>query len=828
MDAVEENAITTENLPRDATIVIGKIREKQCPFCNKIFEKEKDLVDHLEKDHPKEWEEWRKALPLSDTPEPQIENLIADWKSYDPMKLIDDPAQRRVLADDHRIVHTWWKNLLHGKPMVSKQFKEYNLTEQKKIVRDLHEKIVAAMEKLQWKHRSPLGAETLIASVGAIGVADLEQVDEPYTQGLSDKELKVAYKRLHWIYHNVLKKITEPLQNAHIFVWKELQRRNIEFDLIGDKLDKATRLEVVEYPKPVGASEERIENIPQWETDSLSKALPLNDALDAFPDLIVLDEDPIHVYLCGRIVNTGISPVDHDVDILFKQGFPDVRIIHSFVEGVSEKNKDLSRRLHFVWDPSGPEIGYSVPLYRLAYVKVSPEEMRRTHPFEYLASWVKPFRPVRMLKPKSGFDKNEFFDTQEFWNKWASKIIDKGIIVQKKYDGMRFQIHVEGDQIKIITEDKQRDRAHVFKDSTSELISKKKAKSFVIDAEMVEYDCSNKAVSDMEAICTPLKREQMIPWVTSTQREMKDENIVFHVHDCLYLNGADIHDKTYEERWNAIKQIFPESLKHWRRVPGIYVRDMRSFFRAVEKTRKIRGSEGVVAKLKDSVYKTTGRTGEWAKLKNLKEIDVMVWDVVPKKTKEGKELDQWIYYPIFLIPCGMKDQIREGQVVEEKGKCYARIGRAYGTAERAQRGDIIIVKPIQIVENKDPKTGKIWWSWMFPYFAGKKPEKHEPDTLDTVRKIVKAGTAPLSEQLTTSIKLAPCPYWNDPLICALRERFYVPKEALSAETVLEEYLKYPIVCRFANSFKCHFVKDYYYDLKPQEDENLEGEELEED
>ena len=117
---------------------------------------------------------------------------------------------------------------------------------------------------------------------------------------------------------------------------------------------------------------------------------------------------------------------------------------------------------------------------------------------------------------------------------------------------------------------------------------------------------------------------------------------------------------------------------------------------------------------------------------------------------------------------------------------------------------------------------------MFPYFAGKKPEKHEPDTLDTVRKIVKAGTAPLSEQLTTSIKLAPCPYWNDPLICAIRERFYVPKEALSAETVLEEYLKYPIVCRFANSFKCHFVKDYYYDLKPQEDENLEGEELEED
>jgi len=96
-------------------------------------------------------------------------------------------------------------------------------------------------------------------------------------------------------------------------------------------------------------------------------------------------------------------------------------------------------------------------------------------------------------------------------------------------------------------------------------------------------------------------------------------------------------------------------------------------------------------------------------------------------------------------------------------------------------------------------------------------EKKEADTLDTVRKIVKAGTQPLSENLAEIIKLPECSYWNDPSLCPLRERFYVPKEALTNEEVKEEYLKYPIVCKLANRFKCYFVKDYYYDLRPRKE-----------
>ncbi len=935
--------ITTEDLPKRATIVVAKIKEKKCPFCNEIFDSIRELIKHLETKHSKEWSRWKKALPLSAQPAKGLylvsphgemivegkktliikkkrfntegksfvllegkkalgiiilgkaveigvedfthlkkrhqiseeerkkwwgdawplfsynfkfnafkkpkdvkiprgvqtfvdmknveflskvkEELIADWKSYNAMKLITTAEGRRTLADDHRIVHTWWRTLIRGKAMKSPQFKTHSLEEQKRIVRELHEKIVIAMDKLKWKHRSPLGAETLIASPSKIRVEDLEEVDEPYVQGLSDKELKVAYRRLHWLYHNLLKRITEPLHNAHVFVWKEIKRRNIKIKLVGDKLDKETRLEVVEYPKPEGAM--KLENVPLIGADSIDRAQTLEEALEAFPDLIVLDEDPVHVHLCGRIVNQGKSPKGHDVDLLFKQGFPDERIIHSFVDEVSEKNKDLGRKLHFVWDEEGPQIGFSVPLYRLAYKKVNPEEMKRTDPHEYLAAWIKVMKPFRQLKPKSGFHKHEFFDVQEFWDKWASKNIEKGLVVQKKYDGMRFQVHVDGEKIKIITEDKQRDRSAVFTKSVKELMARKKVSSFVLDAEMVDYNCRGKSVKDMENVCEQFKREQMIPWITATKKPLDDENIVFHIHDCLFFKGEDIHEKGYVERWEAINKCFPPGLKHWRRVESTPATSVRSFFTAVKKERKRPGSEGVVVKIKDSPYKTTGRTADWAKLKNLKEIDVMVWDEQQKKTTKGTLLNQWIYYPVFKIPCGMKSKIRENQVIEYKGKCYAKLGRVYGTKERAKRGDIITVNPVQIVENE--KDGKIWWTWMFPLFGGKKPEKKEPDTLETVRRIVKAGTAPLSESLAKTIKLPECSYWNDPLTCPLRSRFYIPKEALSDEKVLEEFLKFPIICQFANKMKCHFVKNYYYDLRYKEEpKEKDIQEMEED
>ena len=127
-------------------------------------------------------------------------------------------------------------------------------------------------------------------------------------------------------------------------------------------------------------------------------------------------------------------------------------------------------------------------------------------------------------------------------------------------------------------------------------------------------------------------------------------------------------------------------------------------------------------------------------------------------------------------------------------------------------GTIIIVRPIRVAEFKDPK-GKLYYTWMFPYYDGKHPAKTEPDSIDVVKKLVRIGTGPGKKQTLNEMifRLPTCPFWNDEEVCILRERFKMPRDELSKVSI--EYLKFPIVCKFANHYKCRFVKPYYYGFR---------------
>jgi len=737
---------------------------------------------------------------------------------------------RAQVGDDFRIVLGWYSSIKRGKkitkhtdvgdlPITEEDCKKlavaivkelidrgatFNKPETyKKHARELFETVIKeiGVDKIPWKETEEK-AKT-VPEPTQVGIPNLEDIDDVYVSKLTDDQLMALHKKLHEIFKK-LGKVTEPLQNAHIFVWKEMQKRKLPHQ-IEDGLDRATSLEVIEYPEPE-------EGVPQQ--ISSEEEITLERVLKAFPEKVFV-EDPIHVYLCGRVVNEGKIPASHDIDLLFKQGWYHVPTIRAFLNEISERDPEVAKRLHFVWDSKGPHIGMTVPVYRLSFERVSDDEMRRTSPFEFLAgAKAEIFKPYIGLKPKSGFQKNEFWDIKEMWDKWAKKYIDKGIIVQKKFDGMRFQVHCKGNQCKFITEDRERDRASVFKKSLAELLKNKKADSFIIDAEMVEYACGDKKVSHPD-MCEQVPREEMIKWIGAEKKELDDENVVFHVHDCTYLNGEPLNDKPYVERWEAIKKVFPDNLRHWKRIDGEKATDMKTFFRLAKKYRSLMNSEGIVAKASDSIYpiKYSGenRAADWAKLKNLKEIDVMVWKVIQKKTKEGKPLNQYLYECIFAVPCKDLDKYRERDIVKRDGKCYLWIGRTYATGEKVSPGTIVTVRPIRIAEFKDPK-GKIYYTWMFPYYEGKHPAKKEPDSIDVVKKLVAIGTGPPPEQLGAWVFDLPiCPFWNDERICPLKERFRMPRDNLSS--ILVEYLKYPIVCPFANHYKCRYVKSYYYGYK---------------
>jgi len=194
------------------------------------------------------------------------------------------------------------------------------------------------------------------------------------------------------------------------------------------------------------------------------------------------------------------------------------------------------------------------------------------------------------------------------------------------------------------------------------------------------------------------------------------------------------------------------------------------------------------------------------KLKNMKELDVIVLEKLPVKNQPNV----WRYECGVLLPKSEVNKWSPDYVVEMDGKYYLWIGTTYNCPIKAKKGDILEVRMIRIRRYIDEDTGLPHLTWMFPVVIRKRTDKKEPDPLSQALKIEKAGVHPLHELSADTIiriNLPDCPYWTDPNICPLRTKFRL------STIVIEEYLRFPIKCALAKYFKCRFVKPYYYTIR---------------
>ena len=482
--------------------------------------------------------------------------------------------------------------------------------------------------------------------------------------------------------------------------------------------------------------------------------------------------------------------------------------------------------------------GNSIPIYRYGFFLVSKEEMKRGWgPFRYEELSLKPGEKFKLLKQKTGWQKNEFWRFDNLWENWASKYIDRGIHVSKKYDGRAFLVWILKDgTVKLITEDQMRDRADQLPNVCEELRKVFKGHDVAMHVEAVCYDCGNKIVKSAdlkEKTCPEIPREDTAFLTVGKITPEQENTIVLHAHDLMYFD-EDLTQKPYCERFELLLRKVPKNLRYLNVVKHCIAHNLQQFRHCVKLMRTEKGSEGAFFRVCDATYpvKKSGenRSPLLAKIKNLKSIDVMVWDVIEKKEKKtGKGLGQYMYDCVFLIPCSEKDKF--AQVYEWNGKCYAYIGRTYATAEKNKRGDIIEVLVGRIREYE--KDGKIYFTWMFPKYREKRPDKKDPDTLDVVRKLAKVGPGYIEEMSDDEdiyVKLQLCPYYNDPRVCRLKLIFGRPRyeelseismlnfegrdlqERVSIEElkVILENLKFPIICPLAMIYRCAYLKSYYY------------------
>lgn len=398
---------------------------------------------------------------------------------------------------------------------------------------------------------------------------------------------------------------------------------------------------------------------------------------------------------------------------------------------------------------------------------------------------MQPFTP---LKAKGGYHQGEFFEADPLWDLWAGPAIKDGktVAVETKFDGIRMVIHKEGDDVAIYTEDRKRDRASILPDLVEE-VRKLSVENAILDAEVVWWRGGK-----------PLARHDMMALVVGKD-PIKGEDIRANVFDVLWFGGeGSLADESWEDRQSYLRKVLPKDGKHLKRVVPRLAGNRREFDAALKAARRAVGSEGAMLKLTDAPYDLEGRTGAWAKLKDVYEIKCVVIGVrkkIPSEQEDPgfkKDPSRWSYAGIkepsaFTYRCavrgeggklvpiegertytdsdlkvrwvekGKKDPVT-GEVASEsewRGTDDPKLwkmglgfnnrdvgdieyGTTYGTGVEAKIGDVITVSPVLVREWVGDR-GRRHYSWTFPIVREADPTSDEPDRVEDLRRIAAAS-----------------------------------------------------------------------------------------
>lgn len=349
------------------------------------------------------------------------------------------------------------------------------------------------------------------------------------------------------------------------------------------------------------------------------------------------------------------------------------------------------------------------------------------------------------------------------------------LAIEEKFDGCRFQLHRQDKKVGLFTEDKLRDRSNILPDLVAEA-KKLPVAEVILDGEIVWW------IQDK-----PRPRRENMPIIVGKE-PIKNEDIRFNVFDCLWYNGKDLTQLPWSERQKYLKKVLPKEGKHFKRVKPIIVQNEKEFEKAIEKVSDEKGSEGAMIKSVNSTYSKT-RTSNWAKIKpKIKEIKVKIIGRrkvpagVPKDKKYSheemmkklpellKKSGTWTYRVAILngkklIPIDADKTLTQSDLTlkwdSDKAKWKGlddpgqwemikgfsqreaseySFGNTYNIKlePEPQLGDIITIAPV-LMRKFYGKDGKQHISHTFPRVTHADPERDKPDTMDQVRRIVKAS-----------------------------------------------------------------------------------------
>jgi len=179
------------------------------------------------------------------------------------------------------------------------------------------------------------------------------------------------------------------------------------------------------------------------------------------------------------------------------------------------------------------------------------------------------------------------------------------VVAQYKYDGLRAQIHKDGQQVTIFSRNLE-DQSHMFPELIAGTLGQVRAESAILDAETLAYNATS---------------EEFLPFQETTRRRRKHgiealaEQLPLKafVFDMLYKDGVSLLDTPLAERLKILEETI-EVDDTLMRTASHTVNDAHTltllFDEAISK-----GLEGLVVKKQESRYEAGARNFNWVKLK---------------------------------------------------------------------------------------------------------------------------------------------------------------------------------------------------------------------
>lgn len=299
-----------------------------------------------------------------------------------------------------------------------------------------------------------------------------------------------------------------------------------------------------------------------------------------------------------------------------------------------------------------------------------------------------------------------------------------GAIADDKYDGIRAQIHSDGDEVRVYSRTLD-NVTHRFPEI--EEAARRVGRGFILDGEIVAF---REGILPFAILQKRLGRRTVGP------KLLADAPVVFFAFDLLYLVGQPLFEMPLRERLSRLTTLVADS--GIRLADSATVRDA-AHVDALFEAARARANEGLVVKDPDSVY-TPGRRGKsWLKYKKA----LATLDCVVTYAQYGNGRRRAVLSDLtFAVR-------RDGELVNI-GKAYsgltdveiAEMTKHFQETTIEKHGPVHRVEPTVVLEIafdriQESKRHKSGYALRFPRIARIRDDKSvdQISTIDEVRRI---------------------------------------------------------------------------------------------